>query len=192
MFGGIMEPHKYDSRGANDEGQFTENLFKEVCRLFKQNFHVGSLKEDCAGVDGYLDGKKLDIKSRKFRQPINTAWMEIAKAGGPIGSGWSYHDKLIAQSMVFAEENQIVKAQFGIYQAKDAVELIENKVNFNSKASKGVLHELYTRWHNGEHRGTMTVLSYADLESLSSFRILEIPRNLWEKVRAFYGYKGIK
>ena len=183
--------HKYDKRGAGDEGEFAENLFKEVCRLHKRNFCNSNLKEDCAGVDGYLDGRSLDIKARKNRIPKNTCWIEISKAGGTVGTGWAYHDKHVAQLMVYEEASNIVNTQFGIYRTTDIVTLIKQKVNFDSKASKGVVYELYTRWWDKQHRGTMTVIPYSDLESLASFQPLAIPRNLWERIRAFYGYDGI-
>jgi len=180
--------HKYDKRGAGDEGKFAENLFREVCRLYKQNFLNSSLKEDCAGVDGYLDGRPIDVKARKNRIPANTCWIEVSKAGGVVGTGWVYHDKYIAQQMVFEEDNKIIKMQYGTYHTPDVVELMKQKVNFDSKANKGTLYELYTRWWDGQHRGTMTVLPYSDLESLASFHILEVPETLWGKVKAFYQY----
>lgn len=180
--------HKYDKRGAGEEGELAENLFREVCRLHKQNFLNSSIKEDCAGVDGYLDGRPIDVKARKNRIPANTCWIEVSKAGGVVGTGWAYHDKYIAQLMVYEEANKIIKMQFGIYHTPDVVELMKQKVNFDSKANKGTLYELYTRWWDGQHRGTMTVLPYSDLESLASFHILEVPATLWGKVKAFYQY----
>jgi hypothetical protein len=180
--------HKYDKRGASVEGQLAENLFREVCRLHKQNFLNSSLKEDCAGVDGYLDGRPIDVKARKNRIPANTCWVEVSKAGGTVGTGWAYHDKYIAQQMVYEEDNKIIKMQYGIYYTPDMVELMKRKVNFKAKAEVGTLYELYTRWWNGEHRGTMTVVPYSDLESLPSFQVLVVPPTLWSKIKAFYKY----
>lgn len=180
--------HKYDKRGAGVEGELAENLFREVCKLHKQNFLNSSIKEDCAGVDGYLDGRPIDVKARKNRIPANTCWVEVAKAGGVVGTGWSYHDKYVAQQMVYEEGNKIIKMQYGIYHTPDVVELMKRKVNFKSKADIGTLYELYTRWWDGQHRGTMTVLPYSDLESLPSFQALIVPPTLWIKVKAFYNY----
>lgn len=186
-----MKNHKYDKRGAGDEGEFAENLFREVCKLHKQTFRNSNLKEDCAGVDGYLDGRSIDVKARKNRIPKNTCWIEVSKAGGTVGTGWAYHDKHIAQLMAYEEDNNLTKTHYGIYHTPDVVALMKEKVDFKSNASKGKVYELYTRWWDGQHRGTMTVLTYADLESLPSFQALEIPRNLWERVRAYYEYDGI-
>lgn len=182
--------HKYDKRGAGAEGEFAENLFREVCRIHKQNFKNSSIKEDCSGVDGYLDGRPIDVKARKNRQPPNTCWVEVSKAGGTVGTGWAYHDKYIAQLMVYEEDNKVLKVQYGIYRTNDLVELMKSKVNFESKASKGAVYELYTRWWDGQHRGTMTVMPYSDLESLKSFQILEVPNTLWDRVKAFYEYSN--
>lgn len=180
--------HKYDRRGANLEGRFAENLFKEVCELHKKSFRTSNMKEDCSGVDGYLDGRPIDVKARKNRIPSNTCWMEVSKAGGVVGTGWAYHDKHIAQLMVYEENGCFIKAQFGIYRTTEAVKLMEKKVDFKSKANCGVLYELYTRWTDGEHRGTMTVLDYFDLESLKSFKVLEIPAKMQDRVKSFYDY----
>ncbi len=181
--------HKYDNRGAGAEGELAENLFSETCRKYKEDYKLASVKEDCAGVDGYLNGSKVDVKARKFRQPPNTCWIEISKAGCGLRSGWVYNPKLIAQLMVYEENKTMIKAQFGIYHTNDLVKLLEEKVDFSSKVSYGQVYKLYTRWFDGLHRGTMTVIPYSDLESLPSFNKFNIPENSISKLKAFYNYE---
>jgi len=187
--------HRYDNRGAGREGEFAENLFKEVCRLRKQNFLNSSLKEDCAGADGYLDGRPIDVKARKNRIPPNTSWLELAKANGAIGSGWAFKDKLIAQLMVYEENKFITKAQFGIYHTKDLRELIVKVLDLNQVSKKGELYKIYTRppeTKTEAHRGIMTVAAYEDLEKLGSFAPMTIPKDMVNSIKIEYGYLGIR
>jgi hypothetical protein len=187
--------HKYDKRGAGAEGKFAENLFREVCRLYKQNFLNSSLKEDCAGIDGYLDGRPLDVKARKNRIPPNTSWLELAKANGSIGSGWGFKDKLIAQLMPYEESKFIIKAQFGIYHTKDLRKLITKVIDLNEVSKKGELYKIYTRPPEEKtetHRGILTVVTYEDLENLESFIPMLIPKDLINSIKIEYGYLGIR
>lgn len=186
--------HQYDNRGAGQEGELAENLFKEVCLLHKQNFKTSNLQEDCAGIDGYLDGRPIDVKSRKNRIPPNTSWIELAKANSPMGSGWACKDKLIAQLMVFEEKKFITKAQFGLYHTKDLKPLIKKVIDLNQTSNKGELYKLYSRSSEKPketHRGIMTVIAYSDIEKLESFVPMEIPKNLISLIKIEYGYLGI-
>jgi hypothetical protein len=187
--------HRYDNRGAGAEGEFAENLFKEVCRIQKQNFLNSSIKEDCAGTDGYFDGRPIDVKSRKNRIPPNTCWIEMAKANCAIGSGWGFKDKLIAQLMPYEESKFIIKAQFGIYHTKDLKEMMIKVMDLNEISKKGELYKIYTRPPEKKtetHRGIMTVVTYEDLEKLKSFIPLAIPKDLVNSIKIEYGYLGIR
>jgi len=187
-----MENHKYDRRGAGDEGRFAQQLYDLACKEVGCKYREANIKEDCQGIDRYVGDRAVDIKGRKFRMPKNTCWAEISAAGGPVGSGWSYKDKWIAQLMVFEEENMLINVIFGEYHTSDLVDLMKAKVDFTSKATCGEVYKLYTRWTDGQHRGTMTVIPYTDLQALKSFSILPVPRYKWDETRRIYGLLGIK
>jgi hypothetical protein len=190
-----MNPHKYDRRGASQEGDWAEALFDEVCKLRKENVKTVSVKEDCEGVDRIINGKKCDIKARKNRLSPNCTWIELAKVAGAIGSGWAYANKWIAQLMVYEESKWITDVKFGLYHTKDLKEVIEKKVDVNSLTKQGELYKLYMRTddrYKEVHRGIMTVLHYDDLTSLESFLPIDVPKPLWNKVRIQYGYIGVK
>lgn len=187
-----METHKYDRRGANDEGKFAQALFDLSCKEAGRVYRVASVKEDCAGIDRYVGDKDLDIKGRKFRMPPNTCWIETSASGKGHKTGWGFKPKWIAQLMVFEQDRYLTNCIFGEYHTSDLVELMDKKVNYNSKADSGKLYELYTRWTDGQHRGTMTVVSYEDLQSLKSFSALPVPRYKWDEVRRIYNLLGIK
>jgi hypothetical protein len=190
-----MEAHKYDRRGSSLEGRLAENLFEEVCKIHKQKYVNASLKEDCAGIDGYLNGRKLDVKARKKRIPANSTWIELARANGRISSGWAFANKLIAQLMLYEEAKFITKAQFGLYHTEDLKDMLSKIIKDNIVAKKGELYKIYTRpaEEKGElHRGIMTVLKYADIEKLPSFVPMEVPNSLLGPVKIEYGYLGIK
>lgn len=184
--------HKYDKRGAGQEGIFAQELYDLACQEANRKMRKANIKEDCDGVDRFEGNKKIDIKGRKFRMPINTAWIEVAAAGKPVGTGWAYKSKWIAQLMVPEEKKILVNAFFGEYHTDDLIDLLNKKVDFKSDVSCGKLYELYTRWTDDEHRGTMTIVAYTDLESLKSFKALPVPLYKWNEVRRFYGLLGIK
>lgn len=178
-----MHNHKYDKRGAANEGQFAEQLYDKIC----PSTHT-TKQENCQGVDRIYQNKKIDIKARKNKIPPHTTWIELAAANKPIGSGWAYKDKHIAQLMIYEQNKTITNAIFGEYHTKDLIILLNQKVNFNSKATYGKTYEVYTRYTNKEHRGSMTVITYQDLESLPSFICIDIPQEFWPEIREFYGY----
>lgn len=187
-----MDNHKYDRRGAGDEGRFAQELYDLSCQEAGRKYREASIKEDCEGIDRYIGDKAVDVKARKFRMPINTCWIEISAAGKSVGTGWVYKPKWIAQLMVFEEKKMLTNCIFGEYHTSDLVDLMKEKVDFNSKADCGKVNQLYTRWTDGQHRGTMTVITYEDLESLKSFSKLAVPRYKWDEVRRIYGLLGIK
>lgn len=187
-----MERHKYDKRGANDEGIFAQNLYDLSCKEAGRKLREASVKEDCQGIDRYDGDRAIDIKARKFRMPINTCWIEVSKAGGSVGTGWAYKPKWVAQLVVVEQEKMLVDVYFAEYHTTDVVDLMNAKVDFKSVADRGKLYELYTRWTDGQHRGTMTVITYEDLQSLKSFSKLPVPRYQWDEVRRIYGLLGIK
>ncbi len=190
-----MDSHRYDRRGANEEGLMAESLWDEAMILLGEKSSPAGVREDCEGTDRLWRKRKVDVKARKNRIAPHCAWIELAKVNSAIGTGWGYSDKWIAQLMVYEELRYIVNVQFGVYLANDLKAVIESKVDFNKLADKGTLHQLYARKgeKSGEaHRGIMTVLHYDDLEALPSFEVIEVPKSLWPKVRIRYGYIGIK
>ena|SRR5581483_2664576 len=187
-----MEPHKYDRRGANDEGKFAQALYDLSCQGAGRKYREANIKEDCEGVDRYVGGKAVDVKGRKFRIPPNTCWVETSASGKPHGTGWVYKPKWIAQLMVFEQDHYITNCIFGEYHTSDLLEVMNKKVDYKSTASRGELYKLYTRWTDGKHRGTMTVVTYEDLQSLKSFSVLPVPRCKWDEARRIYGLLGIK
>lgn len=178
--------HKYDNRGAGNEGIWAQELYDFCCSEVGRKLKNATIKEDCAGVDRYDGNRAIDVKSRKFRLPIHTCWIELAASGGSIGSGWAYKPKWIAQLMIYEKENHLTKAIFGEYNTNDLVDLLKTKVDFNSKAYSAELYKLYTRWTDGKHRGTMTIVTYEDLESLKSFAPLEVPECKFDEVKQKY------
>ncbi len=187
-----MEPHKYDRRGASDEGKFAQDLYDLSCKEAGRKYREANIKEDCEGIDRYVGDKAVDVKARKFRMPKNSAWAEVSAAGRSVGTGWSYKKKWIAQLMVWEAERMLTDVYFGEYHTSDLVDLMNSKVDFNSQADCGKVYQLYTRWTDGQHRGTMTVIPYEDLLTLKSFNVLSVPRYKWDEVRRIYGLLGIK
>lgn len=196
-----MQPHKHDRRGASEEGKFAQDLYEFCCKDTGRGFKTASIKEDCAGIDAHINmldnvnatlSKSVDVKGRKFRMPPNTCWIETSASGKAHGTGWAYKPKWIAQLMVFEQDGYLTNCIFGEYHTSDLVELMDKKVDYNSKASYGKIYELYTRWTDGQHRGTMTIVSYEDLQSLKSFSTLAVPRHKWDEVCRIYDLKGIK
>ncbi len=78
-----MDPHKYDRRGANDEGKFAQDLYDLACTEAGRKVRQANVKEDCEGIDRYIGNKAIDVKARKFRMPINTCWIEVSAADWP-------------------------------------------------------------------------------------------------------------
>ena len=182
-----MENHKYDRRGAGDEGRFAQGLYDLSCKEAGRKYREASIKEDCQGIDRYVGDRAIDAKARKKGLTAHLCWVEVAKAGGSLRSGWSFKNKWIAQMMLYEEKKVLTRAIFGEYHTSDLIEFLEAKVDWNSNADYGKLYQLYTRWTDGEHRGMMTVISYADIESFKSFSALDIPRWKWEECRKQYG-----
>jgi hypothetical protein len=190
-----MFQHKFDGRGAGEEGALAQKVYDATCLFHGIKFKKANRREDCEGVDRFQENGvdvwiKVDIKGRKKKLPKpHTAWIEMSTTGPDnIGTGWINKDKYIAQMMVYEKDNKIVEVNYGLYDAKDMVSLLKKKVNFFSKAREGTLYELYTRWTNRSPRGTMTVVTYEDIESLPSFKKLTVPTNLLKEIQEFYQY----
>jgi len=191
----MMFKSKYDKRGAGKEGSFADSIYNRVLQESNVSFRDATVKEDCAGKDKIrANGEADDVKGRKSAG-THRVWLEVCAANnGSIGSGWTYHDVFIAQMMIYVDENKnITDIIFGRYYAPDAVKEILEKLDLTKETRiNNELNKLYSRWSFDpydkmqKHRGSTVCVTYSDLESISSFERIQVPRKYWPEIMKFY------